>query len=157
MSKKHKTLKEEIQQTTYLEPEVEAYLNLIRTADVLHSEANALMRQFETTQPQYNVLRILRGAGEAGLCGRDIHERMVTRDSDMTRLLDNLERKELVTRVRCEQDRRVVHAHVTQAGLDLLERMEKPMLELKEDQFKHISPNKLRSLSRLLEEVRNRP
>jgi len=155
MSKKHKTLKEEIQQSKdFNNLEAEVYLNLLRTTENLSTKANALLRQFGLSQSQYNVLRILRGAGEQGLCGRDIVERMVTRDSDMTRLLDGLEKKILVRRTRSVEDRRIIMANITKSGLRLLTKMDKPMGSVHKTQLRHFSQAKLTRLNRLLEEAR---
>ena len=155
MSKKHKTLKEEIQQSKdFNNLEAELYLNLLRTTEALGTQANALLRQFGLSQSKYNVLRILRGAGEQGLCGRDIVERMVTRDSDMTRLLDGLENKKLVKRKRSDEDRRIIMATITKSGLRLLTNMDKPMGRVHKTQLRHLSEAKLTRLNRLLEEAR---
>jgi DNA-binding MarR family transcriptional regulator len=155
MSKKHKTLKEEIQQSMdFSNLEAEVYLNLLRTTEALGAEVNAILRQFSLSQSQYNVLRILRGAGEQGLCGRDIVERMVTRDSDMTRLLDGLEKKKLVKRTRSDEDRRIIMANITKSGFKLLTKMDKPMAGVHKTQLRHLSEAKLTRLNRLLEEAR---
>jgi len=157
MSKTRKTLKDEIQQTKAFDSlEAEVFLNLLRTTEALATESGTLLRRFGLSRSQYNVLRILRGAGSPGLSGRDIVERMVTRDSDMTRLLDGLERKELVARDRSETDRRVVVATITPGGLDLLDEMDEPLDVLHRAQLEHLSKAKLRQLNTLLEEARHR-
>jgi len=157
MSKKRKTLKDEIQQTRAFDSlETEVFLNLLRTNEALATESDTLLRRFGLSRSQYNVLRILRGAGNPGLCGRDIVERMVTRDSDMTRLLDGLERKELVGRDRSKTDRRVVVATITPDGLDLLDEIAEPLDGLHKTQLGHLSEQKLRQLNTLLEEARHR-
>ena len=157
MSKKRRTLRDEIKQTkAFPHPETEAFLNIVRTSEMLVTEAGAMLRGFGLSLSQYNVLRILRGAGDRGLSGRDIVERMVTRDSDMTRLLDGLERKELVRRVRSDEDRRVVMARITSGGRDLLRRIAAPLNELHKAQLGHLGDPRLRRLNTLLEDVRNR-
>src|SRR5215213_3217733 len=106
------SLREEIKQTRpFRSPEQEAFLNLQRTADVLMSRMGAVMQDHAGVSPtQYNVLRILRGAGDDGLPCRAVADRMVTRDPDITRLLDRLERDGLISRTRDTRDRRVVLA-----------------------------------------------
>ena len=118
---------------------------------------HALLRDAGLSPSQYNVLRILRGAGDSRLCCREIVERRVTRDPDMTRLLDGLESKGLVERNRSHRDRRVIVIHVSASGLDLLAELDAPIQALHTAQFEHLSKTKLESLSRLLEEVRQRP
>src|SRR5687768_10825785 len=100
--------------------EEEAFLNLQRTANVLQDEIADLLRRHELTQSQYNVLRILRGAGEHGLTASDIGERMITRDPDVTRLVDRLEKRGLVERWRCGHDRRVVWTRISPEGRALI-------------------------------------
>jgi DNA-binding MarR family transcriptional regulator len=157
MSKKHKTLKDEIQQIKAFDNlEAEVFLNLVRTAEALATENDTLLRQFGLSRSQYNVLRILRGAGDLGLSGRDIVERMVTRDPDMTRILDGLEVKELVERARSEQDRRVIVATITSKGRELLDEIAEPLGRLHKTQLRHLSEQKLRRLIALLEEARHR-
>ena len=157
MRKKRRTLKDEIQQTKAFDNlEAEVILNLLRTTEALATENDTLLRHFGLSRSQYNVLRILRGAGDPGLCGRDIVERMVTRDPDMTRLLDGLEKKELVERARSEQDRRVIVATITSNGRELLDEIAAPLGRLHKTQLGHLSEQKLRRLIALLEEARHR-
>jgi len=96
--------------------EVEAFLNLVRTADMLGRHLGGLLKSHDLTMTQYNVLRILRGAGPAGLPCGEIGARLVTWDPDITRLIDRLERRGLVVRRREDQDRRVVLVRLTGAG-----------------------------------------
>src|SRR2546426_9185122 len=88
--------------------ENEVFLNLLRTADALLRDVEQILKAVELSQTQYNVLRILRGAGRQGLACQEIGERMLTRDPDITRLLDRLEARALVSRARGRADRRVV-------------------------------------------------
>src|SRR5262245_1014357 len=98
-------------------PEQEAMLNVMRTADRLAGEIDQVFKPSGLSATQYNVLRILRGAGESGLPCGEIAQRMITRDPDVTRLLDRLEKRKLISRCREEKDRRVVCARITNAGL----------------------------------------
>lgn len=99
---------------------IEAYLNLLRTADLLQRLVEGVLKPHGLTQPQYNVLRILRGAGAAGLPVGEIGARLITHDPDITRLVDRLERRALVERGRATEDRRVVLVRITADGLTLL-------------------------------------
>ena len=106
------------------------------------------------TPTQYNVLRILRGAGTDGLPCRNISERMVNHDPDVTRLLDRLEAQGLIGRSRDGKDRRVVLSHITPQGLKLLESLDEPVVELHRRQLKHMERAHLETLSGLLETAR---
>ena len=130
--------------------EAEAYLELQRTADALGRTLSDQLKANNLSAAQYNVLRILRGAEDEGLpCGA-IAERMVTRDPDVTRLLDRLERRALVARVRNSRDRRVVCTTITAAGLELLSRLDAPVAALHEAQLGHLGHVRLRALIQLL-------
>jgi DNA-binding MarR family transcriptional regulator len=135
-------------------PEQEAYLNLIRTCQHLVAFEDRFMRQYGLSGPKYNVLRILRGIGGEGAPCSVIRERMVTRVPDITRLIDRLERDGLVTRHRVERDRRVVLVRPSKKALELLIKMDDPLLELHREQLGHMSRKDLASLSQLLERAR---
>jgi DNA-binding MarR family transcriptional regulator len=104
--------------------EQEAYLSILRTASELSYSVDQFFRPFDITPSQYNVLRILRGAGTDGLCRNEISERMVTPTPDMSRLLDRIEKAGWVTRKRAVDDRRQVSTYITKSGMELLERLE---------------------------------
>ena len=135
--------------------EQEAHLNLIRTAQVLQEPWDRLMKPLNLSGTQYNVLRILRGAGEPLPCGQ-IGERMVTRDPDITRLLDRLEKRGLITRERTATDRRVVLAAITPEGLKLLKQLDQPVMDLHVKQLGHMGKEKLKALIDLLETAREK-
>src|SRR5262249_50541685 len=102
-------LAKEIKQTKPFElPEEEAFLNLARTFEVLQQKASQALKPYELTPTQYNLLRILRGAGSEGITCSQAGERMVTHDPDVTRLMDRLEARKLVERQRSREDRRIV-------------------------------------------------
>jgi MarR family transcriptional regulator, organic hydroperoxide resistance regulator len=103
---------------------------------------------------QYNVLRILRGAGEQGLCCREIAERMITRDPDITRLVDRLERRSLLMRSRDSRDRRVITVRITPAGLKVLKDLDGPMTEYNRKLLSHMDKGDQRKLLELLEAAR---
>ena len=136
--------------------EQEASLTLTRLASELNAEQAELLRGAGVTWTQYNALRILRGAeGEPLSCG-EIGERMISRDSDVTRLLDRLEKQGLVRRARGERDRRVVKTRITDKGLALLAELDQPVAEMHARQLGHRGATKLRTLLSLLEEAAER-
>jgi DNA-binding MarR family transcriptional regulator len=132
------------------------FLQLQKTADDLMAEFANLIKPHDLSPQQYNVLRILRAAGEAGLASGKITERMLTREPDMTRLLDRLEKRSLIRRDRNASDRRVVQAAITAAGLKLLENLDESILDLHHQQLRHLDRDKLKALSDLLESARHR-
>jgi len=135
--------------------EERVFESLMRVADHLLRGEVEVLRTEELTFPQYNVLRILRGAGrDRPSCGA-IAERMVTRDSDLTRLLDRLEERGLVKRMREESDRRVVTAEITDAGLQVLRRLDGPIDRVHRQQLAHMTAEQLKTLQRLADEARN--
>jgi DNA-binding MarR family transcriptional regulator len=134
--------------------EDEAYLNLLRTTDALVRKEVEVLKAWGLSPTQYNALRILRGAGETGVTCSEISERMLTRDPDVTRLIDRLEARGLIARRRCDKDRRVVHTHITQAGLDLLAEIDRPQHTWTKEQLGHLTEQQLRDLIALLELAR---
>jgi DNA-binding MarR family transcriptional regulator len=151
-----KKLQTEIKQKApFSSVEQEVYLNLLRTGDAISQRVEKLLQASGLSGTQYNVLRILRGAGSQGLTCGETGERMVTHDPDITRLLDRLERRKLITRARGTRDRRVVTTRITPAGLRLLGSLDEPLAELHRSLFKHMQKQDLRKLSSLLEKVRS--
>ena len=134
--------------------EDEAFVNIQRTADALMQGVAATLKGKDLSPPQYNVLRILRGAGDAGLACREIAERMISRDPDITRLLDRLEERDLVARSRDRTDRRVITTRITEPGLRVLGELDEPIQKLHVGQLGHLGPERLRSLIDLLESAR---
>jgi DNA-binding MarR family transcriptional regulator len=134
--------------------EEEAYLSIVRTAAMLeHSLAQAL-KPFEITPTQYNVLSILRGAGDQGLCRNEVGDRLVTAMPDVTRLLDRMEDMGLIVRQRSTVDRRLVSTRLTKKGLDLVGRVDATVVEIHEQQFRGVDKRSLRTLVGLLGDVR---
>jgi DNA-binding MarR family transcriptional regulator len=136
--------------------EKRVFVSLLQTADTLGQEAEQLLKAAGLTGAQYNVLRILRGAEPSGLACRAIGERMISHDPDMTRLLDRMEKRGLITRERQSDDRRVVKTRITAQGLSLLKTLDQPVHDLHRRQFRHLSATRLKILYDLLEEVRVR-
>lgn len=131
-----------------------AYLNLLRTASLLSEQVSEMLKAQGLTPTQYNVLRILRGAGAAGLSCGEVGDRMVTRDSDITRLVDRMEKMGLVARERSTEDRRVVTTRITPEGVRIANNLDQPMLELQKRQLQHMEPSELDTLVSLLEKAR---
>lgn len=134
--------------------EEEVHVSLLRTADRLSSAGIALFKAHGISPTQYNVLRILRGAGAEGRRCSEIGDRMITRDPDITRLLDRMEKAGLIARARGEEDRRVVLTRITPQGLDLLAALDRPVAEMHKRALGPMGERKLRSLLALLNEAR---
>ena len=151
-------LQKELKQTKpFVSREEEVYLNIQRTAEMLWSGVNETFKRVDLTPTQYNVLRILRGAGGQGVSCSEVSERLVTKDSDITRLLDRLETRGLISRERDKRDRRVITTRITDEGLRLLAGLDKPIAECHRRQLGHLGEKRLATLSKLLEDARNRP
>lgn len=131
-------------------PEHTTYLALQRLALRQQHETAELLRDFDLSGPQFNVLRILRGAGEGGLTCSEISERLLVHDPDVTRLLDRLQKAGLVRRDRDRPDRRVVATRLTDQGRALLARIDQPVSALHARQFAHLNPAQLQQLLTLL-------
>ena len=145
------TLRSEIKQTKpFVSLEQEALLSVERTAAVLgHGTAEAF-KAHGITPTQYNVLRILRGAGPEGLCRNEVRDRLIAQVPDVTRLLDRLEEMRLIERERDTDDRRLVKTRITREGLHLLKRLDGPIAGLHARQLGHMSDAQLRALIELL-------
>jgi len=153
-----KTLRDELKMSRpFRSVEEEALLSIARTAALIeHAHAEEL-KPFSLTLTQYNVLRILRGAGENGLCRNEVGERLVTRVPDVTRLLDRMEGLSLIVRQRGGSDRRYVTTKITDKGLKLLEKIDRELPAIHGRRLGHVAQKRLRELIDLLEEVRNQP
>jgi DNA-binding MarR family transcriptional regulator len=131
-------------------PEEEAFVALQRAADVLMRELGELLKVHDVSPTQYNVLRILRGSADGLPCG-EIGERMITRDPDITRLLDRMEKRGLISRSRDAKDRRIVCARITPAGLKLLAGLDQPVRDEHIKQFSAGGRERLIQLVKLLD------
>src|SRR2546428_6106863 len=127
----------------------EAAVALMRTADLLRRAIGNVVDRYGITLQQYNVLRILRGAGRQGLPTLEIADRMIEQTPGITRLIDRLEGKHLVVRSRSTNDRRCVYCRITSAGLALLATAEHPMRTAAESGFKHVKRRRLAGLGGL--------
>ncbi len=130
-------------------PEEVAHLEMMRTMEALSHRFAQVLRAEDLSSTQYNVLRILRGAPEGLPCG-EIGNRMVTRDSDITRLLDRLEKRSLVSRCRESKDRRTVWTRITPEGLELLARLDEPVRATHRELLGHLGAKRLKLLADLV-------
>ena len=124
----------------------EALLSVLRTAALLEHLLNDALRPFGITELQYNVLRILRGAGQDGLCGREISERLVSKVPDVSRLLDRMEGMQLLRRQRDADDRRHVTARITPKGLRVLDESTSTLEALERERFSHLDGERLQQV-----------
>lgn len=149
------TLMEEIKQTKPFErPGDEALLSILRTAVVLEHVENEALKAHGLTHTQYNVLRILRGAGKRGLCGKDIAERMVSNVPDVSRLLDRMEEMGVIVRTRDPDDRRHVTARITTAGRTRVADATPDLERVARQRVARLSPAAITALIRALAVIR---
>ena len=134
-------------------PEEATFLELCRTTDILSRRLSVVLKAENLSATQYNVLRILRGAPDGLPCG-EVGNRMITRDPDITRLLDRLEKRGLIARSRETKDRRMVMASITPDGLNLLARLDQPVREAHRSELGHLGRERLRTLTELLQAAR---
>jgi MarR family transcriptional regulator, organic hydroperoxide resistance regulator len=149
------TLRAELKQTKpFPRRSAEALLSVLRTAALLEHQMGEVLKPHGITTTQYNVLRILRGAGREGLCGRDIGERMVSKVPDVSRLLDRMEEMGLIRRVRDDADRRHVTARITPKGVQVVADATPPLEAVERARFGRIDARRLDAVITALEEVR---
>jgi DNA-binding MarR family transcriptional regulator len=132
----------------------EALLSILRTAAVIDHHLAEALRPFGITATQYNVLRILRGAGQKGMCGREVAERLVSKVPDVSRLLDRTEDLGLIKRERDPEDRRHVTARITEKGLTVLDKATPELEAIERRRFGRLDPEGLQRLISALEDVR---
>jgi DNA-binding MarR family transcriptional regulator len=150
------TIRDEIRQTRpFPSAAQEALVALLRTADVVGRLVDAVVEENGITGQQYNVLRILRGAGERGLPTLDIAERMIEQTPGITRLIDRLEAKGLVTRERCSTDRRQVFCRIARPGLELLQRLDAPVKDAAAHALAGLKRAEIAQLMQLLDRTRD--
>ena len=142
------------QNRPFAAPTQEAAVGLMRTADLVRRSLAAVVEPLGITVQQYNVLRILRGAGEQGLPTLEIAERMIEQTPGITRLIDRLEAKELVVRERCATDRRQIFCRITNDGLALLAKLDEPIGDAEQDALSELSEHQLAQLLSLLDKAR---
>ena len=129
-------------------------LNILRTSDVMTQLLTDLLKPSGLSPTQYNVLRILRGASGKGVCCREIGERLITRDPDVTRLIDRLEKRNLLLRTRDKEDRRFVTIQLTPGGLELVNQLDEPIEKWNRKLMRNIGRGDTKVLIELLEQLR---
>jgi DNA-binding MarR family transcriptional regulator len=148
-------LQDEIKQTKpFASRSDEALLSILRTATVLEHGTNELLRPFGITATQYNVLRILRGAGTRGLCGREIAERLISRVPDVSRLLDRMADMDLLVKERDATDRRLITARITPRGRRVLTQATPALAEFGRGRVERLSSRTIAALVEALETIR---
>ncbi|MGH9524347.1 MAG: MarR family winged helix-turn-helix transcriptional regulator [Terriglobales bacterium] len=135
--------------------EEKVFVEMVNTLDRLSRGPAALLKQEDLSSTQYNVLRILRGAPEGLPCG-EIGRRLISREPDITRLLDRMEKRGLISRCRETRDRRTVMTTITKGGMDTVNRLDEPVLALHRKQLGHLGRERLASLSQLLRAAREK-
>lgn len=150
------SLLEEIKQTKpFVSARVEVWLNLQRTAAILSHGLEHQLRPLGLSLTQYNVLRILRGAGPAGLCQCAIGERLVAQVPDVPRILERMEKAGWVRRERADQDRRMVIATLSGTGRTLVDELDGPVQKMTERMFPGMEEGRLGQLNDLLVAARS--
>lgn len=134
--------------------EQEALLNIMRTSDQFQNRFGRLLREYDLTPSQYNILRILRGEGKP-LPALEVAGRMIQVVPAITGLIDRLEKSGMVRRDRCKEDRRVVYIEITEKALRTLAKMDEPLGDLHRDLLGHLTRNELKELIRTLEKARS--
>ncbi|NLP56735.1 MarR family winged helix-turn-helix transcriptional regulator [Lutibacter sp. B1] len=129
---------------------VKAFINIKYTANWLENIENERLKPFKISVQQYNILRILRGAGTA-ITVNTVKERMIHKSPNSTRLMDKLRDKKLIERTRCENDRRVVYVKISEKGLELLNKIN---LDDFDKQLNTISEDEAKILNKLLDKIR---
>ncbi len=135
--------------------EAEAFVALLKTVDHVRRTTAAVLQPHQLTEQQYNVLRILRGAGKSGLPTLSVAERLIEQTPGITRLIDRLEAKMLVRRERPEQDRRQVYCFITENGLELLDKLDPEMDGMIRRVMKNLDSGQVQELLNFLEKIRD--
>lgn len=131
----------------------EAMLSVLRTSDLLENRTARLLRCYDLTLAQYNVLRILRGEN-APLATLEVASRMIQVAPAITRLVENLRTRDLLTKTQCQRDGRIHHLAITAAGRSLLRKIDAPILRLHDELMAGVPPNQLKALTATLAEIR---
>ena len=147
-------IEDEIQQKSFKSEAQKAYINIVYTANFLGVKQAAVFKPYGITLPQFNVLRILRGQHPKPATVNLLMERMLDKTSNVSRIMDKLELKKLATRKQCPNDRRSVDILITEAGLELLKKMDEE-LEKQEIGLQNLSDEEARELNRLLDKIRD--
>jgi DNA-binding MarR family transcriptional regulator len=155
MPRRDSLLRTELKQTRPFRSEAEeAALAIQRTADLVRRRIAAVLEPHAISMQQYNVLRILRGAGPGGLPTLEVSERLIEQTPGITRLMAALEQRSLVRRERAREDRRVIRCFITPAALTLLATLDEPVGQSAEESVSSLTPKERRALLVLLERIR---
>jgi DNA-binding MarR family transcriptional regulator len=148
------TIEEVIKSTVKMDNSKKVILNIMYTQNVIQDHFNELIKPYDLSVEQYNVLRILRGqkGNPANMCV--IQERMLAKTSNTTRLVDKLLLKDFVTRNVCPDNRRKIEVLITQKGLDILQELDPKVNEHEREFAENLSPQDLELLNQLLEKYR---
>lgn len=136
-------------------PFLQAIVNIKTTSNWLHNRQNVYMSQFDMSMPQFNILRILRGAKDF-ISINTIKDRMIEKSPNTTRLLDKLLEKNLIERVRCDKDKRITYVQITSKGLELLQAIDNEELKACLT-AENLSESEAIELNRLLDKVKSCP
>jgi DNA-binding MarR family transcriptional regulator len=147
-----KKIEEEIQQKKFKSAHQKAVINLIYTANWLQNKHHSFFKLYGITGQQFNMLRILKGQHPKSISAKDIKTRLLDQNSDVSRLLDRLSAKDLITKTTCPLDKRASDVFITRAGLELLKEIEKKQKEI--DEVLALSPEEALQLSNLLDKCR---
>jgi DNA-binding MarR family transcriptional regulator len=147
-----KKIEEEIQQKKFKTPYQKAVINLIYTANWLQNKHQGFLKAFGITGQQFNILRVLRGQHPKSISATELKSRMLDQNSDVSRLLDRLESKNLLHKKTCPNDKRASDIFITDQGLELLKEIDKRQKEI--DQVLALSPEEATQLSDLLDKCR---
>ena len=146
-------IEDEIKQPKFRNAHQKAVINLLYTANWLLDKNNAFFKSYGITNQQFNILRILRGQHPTKISGAEVKNRMIDKNSDVSRLLDRLIAKRLIEKSQCPNDKRAADIIITQAGLDLLSEIDKKMDQTDNDVM-NLSPQEAEQLSQLLDKSR---
>ncbi len=147
-------IEDEIKSTVSLTTAKKVILNILYTQNFVNDKFNEVIKSYDLSSEQYNVLRILRGQKGAPANMNTIQERMIAKSSNTTRLIDKLLLKELVTRKVCPDNRRKIEVTITQKGLNLLNELDPKVIEHETLFASNLNPNELEQLNTLLEKYR---
>lgn len=150
-----KTIEQEIQQGGFVNEQVKANINLLYTANFLYNRLSVLLKPFDLTHEQFNVLRIMRGSYPSNMCQKDILSRMIAPSSNMTLLIKKLKSKKLVNVEQAEHDRREYIISITEEGLNRLSKID-AHFEIEKDKVKinNLSDEEAKTLNQLLDKIR---
>jgi DNA-binding MarR family transcriptional regulator len=148
-------IEQEIKSTITIDMSKKVLLNISFTRNVISDKFQELIKPYDLSGEQYNVLRILRGQKGKPANMSVIQERMIAKNSNTTRLIDKLLLKEMVTRKECPENRRKIEILITQKGLDILEELDPLVVRHENDFAKKLTPTELELLNELLEKYRS--